>query len=108
MTELTARIEAERERLCARYRAMPDAEVNRLARIRACFPKGQRAAWAARLDIKTNTLNHICQGRYFSSYELAVRMCEHYPETLTINDLVRVRAPEGVRLRRSDEARLAA
>ena len=85
---LRNQVVAERAKVRKRWPAMPAAEVDRRARLRAAFPRGMRAKLAAKVGIARNSLKMVVQGHRRVSFQTAVRMCAEFPDLLCLADLI--------------------
>lgn len=101
LAAIVIRAERERERIARKYPAMPEAELDRRARISACFPKGWRERLANALEMAHSSMHPICQGRRWTRFDTATRFCALFPDVLAIEDLMES-VPDGIHLHRCD------
>ena len=88
--DLRRRIVANRVRIRAKRPFLADAEIDRRARLKACFPRGRRVELAELVGLTTAGLKMIVQGHRRASLAAALRICECFPDVLALEDLVSV------------------
>lgn len=87
------RIVANRSKIKAKRPYLANEEVDRRARLNACFPRGRRAELAELVEMTPAGLKMIVQGHRRASLSTALRICACFPDVLALEDLVTV--PDG-------------